>query len=309
MCISPSRRKNRIGEFVDFNCGKCFECVRKKKLDWEIRMSHALNWADCAFFSLLSFEDSFYPNDPFDKANNRRIIELFIKRLRKRICHDFGDHCRIKYFIASEYGEDHNRLHFHACIFCKGFKISWRDFNAILHSYKVYDFKSGKSSYFTHSRLDVALRMASQKGCKLYNPVWPFGYVGNSYNLKMNSSKIRYTVKYIQKQYNSKYYSRFSLTEVAPEIVDSFPKIDVFDRSRDLPSIDWQKVRKLSRALFCPHFGKEVLLPSWWIRLLVPDTVIRLAIYTDLYNRKIPDSLEVIKLKHFEQCNFENTLI
>lgn len=309
MCISPCRRKNNLGEFIDYPCGKCFECVRKKKLDWEIRMTHALNWADCAFFSLLSFEDSFYPDDPYDKANNRRIIQLFIKRLRKRICHDYGDHCRIKYFIASEYGDQYKRLHFHACIFCKGFSITWREFNAILHSYKVHDFKSGNSSYFSHSRLNVALKLSSQDGCKLYDPVWPYGYVGNTYNLKMNPSKIRYTVKYIQKQYNSKYYSRFSLVDVAPEIINSFPKLDVFDRSSDLPSVDWSKVRTLSRALTCPHFGKEVPLPPWWIRILVPDSVTRLCIFTDIYNRKIPDSIEVIKRKYFEQCCFENTLI
>lgn len=310
MCISPHRKKNRLGEFVDYPCGKCFECVRKRKLDWEIRMNYALQWSDCAFFTLLSFDEEHYPANPYDKSENIKRVQDFVKRLRKRLNKDYGS-VKLKYFIATEFGEEKNRLHYHCCFFLKGVNITWRDFNSLIHSYKIYNFETNESFFLSHSLLTKAsYYLRSHPKAKMYEPVWPFGYVGNSYNLKMCPAKIRYTCKYIQKQYNSKVYSRFSMSEIAPDFASiDRSLLDPFEYENDLPNLKSScELDKIARKLTTPHFGKNVPLPNWWIRLLIPNSSHRSAIFSNL-KENIPElSLQQIRLKYFLQCNFENTL-
>lgn len=312
MCISPCRKKNRLGEFIDYPCGKCYECVRKRKLDWEIRLSYALRWSDCAFFTLLSFDSEHYPDDPFDTKANVKRVQDFVKRLRKRLTSDYGKHVRLKYFIATEFGEEKNRLHYHCCFFLKGININWREFNTLIHTYKVYDFETDESFVLLHTQLPRALGYIKRHPkAKLYKPVWYFGYIGNSYNLKLCPSKIRYTCKYIQKQYNSKIYSRFSMKDIAPDIASiDKESLDPFDKSGDLPCLKSQgELDEIERKLTTPHFGKNVPLPNWWIRCLIPDSVSRLAIFTNIIQKKsIPNTQELLQ-KYFLQCCFENTLI
>lgn len=310
MCIAPHRKKNRLGEFVDYPCGKCFECVRKRKLDWEIRMNYALQWSDCAFFTLLSFDEEHYPENPYDKSENVKRVQDFVKRLRKRLNKDFGN-VKLKYFIATEFGEERNRLHYHCCFFLKGVNITWRDFNAIIHSYKIYNFETNESFFLMHSSVPKAcVYLRQHPKAKLYEPVWPFGYVGNSYNLKMCPAKIRYTCKYIQKQYNSKVYSRFSMSEIASSIasIDSDTLVP-FDNSDTLPKLKpTSELDAIARKLTTPHFGKNVPLPNWWIRLLIPNSSHRSAIFSNLKEKSPELSIQQIRLKYFLQCNFENTL-
>lgn len=312
MCISPCRKKNKSGEFVDYPCGKCYECVRKRKLDWEIRLSYALKWSDCAFFTLLSFDQEHYPENPFDTKANVKRVQDFVKRLRKRLCSDYGDEVRLKYFIATEFGEKKDRLHYHCCFFLKGVNVTWREFNSLIHSYKVYNFETNESFVLLHTQLPRAKEyLRNHPKAKLYNPVWHFGYIGNSYNLKMCPSKIRYTCKYIQKQYNSKIYSRFSMNVIAPDIafIDK-ESLDPIDRSEDLPRLKSQdKLDDIERLLTIPYFGKSVPLPNWWIRCLIPDSVSRMVIFTNIRQKKPDISVQEIRNKHFLQCCFEKTLI
>lgn len=311
MCISPCRKKNRSGEFVDYPCGKCYECVRKRKLDWEIRLSYALRWSDCAFFTLLSFDSEHYPENPFDTRANVKRVQDFVKRLRKRLCSDYGKDVRLKYFIATEFGEEKNRLHYHCCFFLKGLNITWREFNCLIHSYKVYNFETNESFVLMHPQLPRAYAYIKRNPkAKLYPPVWSFGYIGNSYNLKLCPSKIRYSCKYIQKQYNSKIYSRFSMEVVAPDIAGMDRKsLDPFDYSGELPCLKSQEeLDEIERKLTIPHFGKNVPLPNWWIRFLIPNSVSRMAIFTNIKQKKPDLTPQEILMKHFLQCNFENTL-
>lgn len=311
MCISPGRKKNRLGEFVDYPCGKCYECVRKRKLDWEIRLSYALRWSDCAFFTLLSFDSEHYPADPYNKEQNVKRVQDFVKRLRKRLTSDYGNNVRLKYFIATEFGEERNRLHYHCCFFLKGININWRVFNSLIHTYKVYDFASNESFVLLHTQLARALNYIKRHPkAKLYKPVWPFGYVGNSYNLKLCPSKICYACKYIQKQYNSKIYSRFSMNDIAPDIASMDKEsLNPFIESDSLPWLKSQaELDEIERKLSTPHFGKNVLLPNWWIRLLIPDSSKRLAIFTNIRQKKPYPTPQQLLEKLFLQCCFENTL-
>ena len=252
MCICPSRKKNRLGEFVDFPCGKCFECVRKKKLDWEIRLNAACDWSDCAFFILLSYEDFYYPKDDHNVDYCKRELQLFLKRLRKRCCELYGKDVRLKYFIASEYGEEKNRLHYHLCLFCKGFTCTWLEMSHLIHDYRVRI--NGEFSWIPPLRFKGRRKHYKKVSDHISDPCWYQGFVGNVYNLKMNKSKIKYTIKYIQKQYNFKMYSRFSFRDLLPGLFDSLK-----DFSVNAPiggEISFDIVDEYINKLYIPHFGK-----------------------------------------------------
>ena len=183
MCISMVTQRTADGRLIRRPCGYCYQCVRKKKLDWEIRLSQAARWADCSFFKLLTYDEQHYPDDPLDRSVIKDHIQRFIKRLRVTLERKFGD-IKIKYFIVSEYGERKDRLHYHCLFFVKSFnpgspvKFTWLEFNEI---------------------------------CKT---VWPYGIVGNCY--RITSKNIRYCCKYIQKSYNCKFFSKFELYKINP---------------------------------------------------------------------------------------------
>lgn len=221
MCLSPIFKKGRFRDgsgdrFVP--CGYCSECVRKKKLDWQIRLDSARNWASCSFFRLLTYDPEHYDFDIYDKEIIKDHIQRFLKRLRRHFEYHYGKSVRLKYFIASEYGETYDRLHYHCLFFIKGIKLTWLEFGHIVRK------------------------------------VWPYGIVGNTYNL--NSQRCAYAVKYIQKQYNTKFYSRFEIGVVAPDLERRFrvqKRYSVYDKS-NLP---------------CYVFnGKRVSLPYYWMRKL-----------------------------------------
>lgn len=60
-----------------------------------------------------------YNNDnlPSDKSIHKDELQRFFKRLRKRVCKDFGKEHRVKYYACGEYGEKGDRPHYHAIIF------------------------------------------------------------------------------------------------------------------------------------------------------------------------------------------------
>ena len=228
MCLCPVYKRGRLSDRSDSRfvpCGYCSECVRKRKLDWEIRLNSALNWSDCAFFRLLTYDPDHYDFDIYDKEIIRDHIQRFMKRLRRRLDYHLsklGGKVRLKYFIASEYGETYDRLHYHCLFFIKGAKFTWLEMQAIINS------------------------------------CWPYGIVGNTYNLE--PGRIAYAVKYIQKQYNTKFYSRFPISEVAPHLEKQFrteERYSVYDENF-LPSIMMN--------------GKRVSLPYYWMKKLFCDS-------------------------------------
>lgn len=170
MCIRPILKDKKTQLFVP--CGRCYQCVRKRKLEWEVRLDAAQRWSDCSFFRLLSYDDEHYNFDPRDKSIGIGHLQKFAKLLRIRIQRAWNPNAQLKYFIASEFGDKGDRLHYHACLFVKGVKLSWTQMH------------------------------------QLINDIWPYGYIGNTFPL--TSKNISYTCKYIQKQNNFKVYSRFS---------------------------------------------------------------------------------------------------
>lgn len=227
MCLSPTYMRGRLSDKSDSRfvpCGYCAECVRRKKLDWQIRLDAAMHWADCSFFRLLTYDPEHYNFNIYDKEVIKDHIQRFMKRLRRRLEYHFGKHIRIKYFIASEYGETYDRLHYHCLFFVKGAKFTWIEMASIIRS------------------------------------CWPYGIVGNTYNL--NPQRCVYAVKYIQKQYNCKFFSKFEIFKIAPELEKKYrteSRYSVYDYNQ-LPTYSLN--------------GKLVALPYYWMTRLFSRTEI-----------------------------------
>ena len=253
MCLSPIYKRGRLSDNSDARhvpCGYCCECVRRKKLDWQIRLDAARAWADCSFFRLLTYDPEHYNFDIYDKNVIKDHLQRFMKRLRRRLEYHFGSHIRIKYFIASEYGETYDRLHYHALFFVKGAKFTWLEMKTIINS------------------------------------CWPYGIVGNTYNI--NPGRIAYCVKYIQKQYNTKLFSKFEMRKIAP-----FLEYDVhMTRRHDVDDIN-----------NLPHYvlnGKRVSLPYYWMhQLFTNNECIRYRSTIQNYNDSIS---EVVARKNHDDC-------
>lgn len=166
----------QAGKLVTFSCGRCFECVRKRKLDWVIRLHAEMSVSDVAFFSLISYNEENYPDSG---VYDIHAIQTLIKSLRMRLTRNFH-HMRkdvsksivLKYFIVSELGETLNRLHYHAVFFLSNIKehdctfVFWKE---------------------------------------LLENTWSKGFC-SAFSLEHKT--IVYTTKYIQKSYNMMLYSK-----------------------------------------------------------------------------------------------------
>lgn len=175
MCLSPTTMM-QAGKLVTFSCGRCYECIRKRKLEWVIRLHAEMSVSDCAFFSLISYNDDNYPPD---SKYDVHAIQNLIKNLRVRLnrkfrmfAKDIRKPIELKYFIVSELGETLNRLHYHAIFFLK---------NANEHDFTFLFWKS------------------------LLEETWGKGFCSA---FCLGHKTICYTTKYLQKQYNMMLYSK-----------------------------------------------------------------------------------------------------
>lgn len=84
-------------------CGKCFECVKRRRNDWYIRALIESRYRRFTYFGLLTYAE-------VGMSLHKRDIQLFLKRLRS-----YG--YKFSYMIVGEYGEKKDRPHWHCLIF------------------------------------------------------------------------------------------------------------------------------------------------------------------------------------------------
>lgn len=102
-------------EKVQVPCGKCEACQSNLRQQWVMRLTQEFKVAKTAAFVTLTYNDeSLYYNQNGVPSVNKRDIQLFMKRLRKK----YGQ--GIRYFLMSEYGDDPRytmRPHYHMLLF------------------------------------------------------------------------------------------------------------------------------------------------------------------------------------------------
>lgn len=136
MCTNPVNLPHR-GKVP---CGKCLACLQRKQKDWAFRIMQEVRSSDSAWFVTLTYDDAFLPMSVAGENGesfsfpivSKRDVQLWLKRLRKSI-----EPCKIRYFIASEYGPKTFRPHYHAIIFGLPFK------NNVVYESIVQTWKNG----------------------------------------------------------------------------------------------------------------------------------------------------------------------
>lgn len=127
MCTSPVSIINRSLRFdpvakpfvYHVPCGKCLECKDKANSEWFVRSY--FEYRTCkkqggsVFFYTLTFSDEHLPCYKGVNVFRGRDIDLFIKRLRASLWRNF--HCKLRYLITSEYGDERGRSHYHILLF------------------------------------------------------------------------------------------------------------------------------------------------------------------------------------------------
>lgn len=103
--------------FIDVPCGKCYGCMRMRCNGWVFRHLCELHFASSAHFVTLTYNDEHLPftekgNPCFCKTD----VQKFLKRLRKWLSVNYPD-VRIKYHVASEYGDTFGRPHYHMILY------------------------------------------------------------------------------------------------------------------------------------------------------------------------------------------------
>lgn len=114
-------RKDMILSGVPFPCGQCLPCRINKRRVWTHRMMLEGYKHDASAFITLTYSDE---NLPYVETSDgciptlcKRDVQLFLKRLRKRIVHHFSDIGRFRYYMCGEYGPQTNRPHYHGILF------------------------------------------------------------------------------------------------------------------------------------------------------------------------------------------------
>lgn len=117
MCYNPKRVWVHIKnpedgtyhrEAMTVSCGHCLECLQRYSLEWAYRIMDEASLHSSNCMITLTYDDKHLKSDNLDY----RDFQLFLKRLRK-----FISPTLIRYFACGEYGEEHNRPHFHCIVF------------------------------------------------------------------------------------------------------------------------------------------------------------------------------------------------
>lgn len=108
VCIKPIWLRKHQQEVP---CGRCFECVRRRRNDWYIRCLFESRSRKFTYFGLLTYAE-------VGSVLEKRDIQLFLKRLRS-----YG--YKFSYFIAGEHGELRDRPHWH-CLFFSDDPIGYK---------------------------------------------------------------------------------------------------------------------------------------------------------------------------------------
>lgn len=129
-CYRPLRAfRNRAGGDVrigwnvgtedafEVPCGKCVGCRLDRAQAWSVRIMHEAQLYDANVCATLTYDDEHLPSS---LSLEYRDVQLFLKRLRKRVCGvSKGPDGRkpVRFFVCGEYGGENGRPHYHAILF------------------------------------------------------------------------------------------------------------------------------------------------------------------------------------------------
>lgn len=90
-------------------CGRCIGCRLERARQWAMRCCYESFLYEDNCFVTLTYNEA---NLPLDMSLKPKHLQLFIKRLRKRLAP-----LRVRFFACGEYGEQNFRPHYHLILF------------------------------------------------------------------------------------------------------------------------------------------------------------------------------------------------
>lgn len=112
------------GKFYEVGCGRCRDCLKKRRSQWAQRLQMEHESRVCTKFVTITYDDNNLPpmysevdingEERFWFTLNKRDCQLFFKRLRKSFTDAFG---RFSYFLVGEFGDQTARPHYHILMF------------------------------------------------------------------------------------------------------------------------------------------------------------------------------------------------
>ena len=300
MCVSPQVVKYSKANKSCISpapCGHCYECVRKRKLDWEMRLTIESSAWKNVFFGMLTYADDFYHPDVQHEE-----LQYFIKRLRYNL-DKFYPGASLKYFLVSELGELKDRLHYHVLYFVsKEFDDTFREFQVLVELSWVKkvplseeDIEFRRNLYKKNKK-----RLNDERRKELFN--WsrrkyddiPIGFA-SAQNLKHGTAvgSIHYACKYIQKQYNKMFHSRLGFDVWRNYMIENEQLLPMWKVSyNDDPDLIHHRHLYKYVGDEYPTFpirGKSYPVPASWMKSCVGNY------YTALLRKKMADRLFVEK--------------
>lgn len=97
---------------MEVPCGKCPECLERRRADWSLRLSYESRRHINSQFITLTYEDDFIVYGARSPTLVKADLQLFFKRLRKRLINS-----KLKYYAIGEYGTNTHRPHYHIILF------------------------------------------------------------------------------------------------------------------------------------------------------------------------------------------------
>lgn len=148
--ITFSHNNADLSKEVILPCGKCIGCRLERSRQWATRAIYEASMYEKNCFLTLTYNDE---NRPVNNSINKREMQLFLKRLRKK----YGE--GIKHFLCGEYGEKNDRPHYHVCLFNHDFD----------------DKQIWEGEYFAKNPFSTADAHILYRSPSL-EKLWPFGY-------------------------------------------------------------------------------------------------------------------------------------
>nr|QJB19968.1 MAG: replication initiator protein [Microvirus sp.] len=166
-------------------CGRCVECLERRRSEWTFRIKQEWKEAEYAYFITLTLNDDYAERmDSGVTTLSKKILQNYFKKIRKQAPN-------LRYYAVGEYGSSTRRAHYHGIIFnCPADILmdKWSQFGDpmgfvkvdpvneatihyvagyVIEKYGDIDFKTGKTQKWTDEMLQPFALMSKGLG-KIY---------------------------------------------------------------------------------------------------------------------------------------------
>lgn len=190
-----------------YPCGRCAECLQRKRNLWSIRLQEESKGAAAVLFGMITYDEN-HLHRTVDKTTGEeygstyyyRDVTSAIKRFRKN-----HGYLNFHYFIMPEYSES-GRAHYHPLFIVRSVDLN-NDY--LIRNYKRQDACHWRSAMKFHRRLhDQLVKMSRYNWidfawlfARSFQREWRKGFVSLSYPKYGNSARcVHYATKYMLKK-------------------------------------------------------------------------------------------------------------